>query len=142
VAHHRGNREIAEPRARRAWHALSSIYERQGFPLRVEVEQSRVRTIRTAQGHDVTAELLGLVDPELEDIAIEVAFSTNVFRIHTEIDWLRNSPLNEAAGGVHVGIGSGVTGAHIDLVDTTCTWTPADPPPRRPPGVVLGARAD
>lgn len=141
VAHHRANLEVAEPRARRAWRVLASIHERKGFPLRVEIEESRVRAIRTADGHDVTVELLDLVDPELDDIAIEVAFSTNAFRRPTEIDWLRNSPLHEAAGGIHVGMGSGVTGAHIDLVDTTCAWTPT-PVPDTSTTVVLGARAD
>lgn len=124
VAHHRASRHLAEPRAGRAWGEVVSIYEAKGFPLRVEVRHSRVREIRSADGRDVTADLLGLVDPELEDITIEVAFSTNVFRTRTDIDWLRNSPLNEAAGGIHVGIGAGVTGAHIDLVDTSCIWTP------------------
>lgn len=38
------------------------------------------------------------------------------------IDCRYNTPLNEAAGGMHVGIGSGVNGAHIDLVDTAARW--------------------
>ncbi|MFE1799158.1 hypothetical protein ACFW9L_23780 [Streptomyces sp. NPDC059517] len=46
---------------------------------------------------------------------IEFSFGTNT-EILGALDWSVNSQINEGAGGVHIGVGDGVSGAHIDFV--------------------------
>jgi hypothetical protein len=47
---------------------------------------------------------------------IEVAFSTNTGMKSETIDWNYNSVLNETSLGVHIALGDGATGAHIDFI--------------------------
>ncbi len=45
----------------------------------------------------------------------EFAFGLNQDILHT-INWSMNAQINEGASGIHIGIGDGVTGAHIDFI--------------------------
>lgn len=46
----------------------------------------------------------------------ELAFSTNSSMIPYNIDWTKNSQLNEGAIEIHIAIGEELTGAHIDFI--------------------------
>ena len=45
-----------------------------------------------------------------------MAFSTNAGIRPEFIDWTKNSQLNEGAIGIHVAVGEGLRGAHIDFI--------------------------
>ena len=47
---------------------------------------------------------------------MEMAFSTNHGVIPENLDWTKNAQINEGALGIHVGLGDGLTGAHIDFI--------------------------
>jgi hypothetical protein len=46
---------------------------------------------------------------------VEFSFGTNTGIVES-LDWSVNSQINEGASGIHMGLGDGVTGAHIDFV--------------------------
>lgn len=115
VAHHRHVGEEAKQRSWRAWEVLQDAREQGAFPLRVEIERSRVNHV-WAGGEDLAPLLGDLSNPNLDRVLCEMAFSTNTAMDPAIIDWTHNSQLNEGAAGVHVAIGEGVTGAHIDFI--------------------------
>lgn len=70
---------------------------------------------------DLTDQLLELTNPQYRLNIVEFAVGTNA-QVARDVDWAINSQLNEGALGVHVGIGDGVTAAHIDFVCPSCEY--------------------
>lgn len=70
-----------------------------------------------ANDEDISARLVPITNERYDLHVLEFAVGTNR-RISRSINWRFNSQLNEGSGGVHVGIGEGLTGAHIDFVCT------------------------
>lgn len=121
VAHHRHVQEQVRAQAREAWQTLARVRESGGFPIRMTIENSIVRQIRSSVG-DLLPELTTLTNPQLGGVLTEMSFSTNVALSADRIDWRHNSQLNEGAEGIHVALGDGVTGAHIDFIAPGVTW--------------------
>lgn len=115
VAHHRPAHHILQPLHGEAWARFCRLRQEGLFPLRVEIENSHVRRF-LAGGRDLTAELLRLTNPRWGLLLTELAFGTNVALSPHEVDWTKNSQLNEGVPGIHVGLGDGLTGVHIDLI--------------------------
>lgn len=86
------------------------------FPLTINLVRSRASSIVTRQGKDVAAEIRNLTNESYDLMLLEVAFSGNSGIRAADIDWRINSVMNEGAAGMHIGIGDGVTGAHIDFI--------------------------
>ncbi len=70
--------------------------------------------IRTAHGDDVMSKIKPLTDKVFHGFLVELAFAS--LTPSTKTDWSINSQINEAAGGVHIALGTGVSAAHIDFV--------------------------
>lgn len=100
---------------RQAWALLDRVRQDGGFPLRLTIENSRVVSV-LAGGKDIKSELAPLTNPSLGSVLTEMAFSTNAALDPDVIDWSHNSQMNEGALGIHVALGDGVTGAHIDFM--------------------------
>lgn len=100
-----------------AWEMMRDFITNGSFPLQVHIENSRI--IHAFVGNqDIASELLRLSNPKLENLLVEVAISSNPSLDVREFDWTINSVMNEGAKGMHVAVGDGVTGAHIDLLST------------------------
>lgn len=115
VAHHRQMRDGLEVMAQQSWNLLTRLRHEGKFPLKMTIEESHVVEVR-AGNTDVTRELLELTNRQRELVLSEMAISTNVGLQPHLIDWNINSQLNEGAEGIHVGLGDGLTGAHIDFI--------------------------
>jgi len=115
VAHHRQMRDDLLPLAMRAWELFQRLRDQNLFPLLVRIENSRVVHVFAGE-KDIAGELEDLTNRKRESVLTEMAFSTNEGMIPENIDWTKNAQLNEGALGIHVGIGDGLTGAHIDLI--------------------------
>ncbi|MFL6137594.1 MAG: hypothetical protein ACJ74O_07320 [Frankiaceae bacterium] len=122
VACHRYHWRKVRPMADEAWARLQSYRSSGEFPLRLQLVDSRVTRIRTAGGRDVLHDLLPLVDRDVDTATTELAFATNSLP-PDDIDWRWNTPMNEAACGMHLALGSGLNGAHIDFIEPTATVT-------------------
>ena len=70
-------------------------------------------------GTDVAAEVANLAGRRLGARLTEFSFGLNGSL--KDIDWTINSPLNEGALGVHVGLGDGYSGLHLDFVVESAT---------------------
>jgi hypothetical protein len=86
--------------------------------IRLEMKDN-VLTGATAGGRDFTRELLSATNPDHGLRAFEFGIGTNL-GLRPEIDWRVNSQLNEGAGVMHIGLGEGITGAHVDFVVAEC----------------------
>lgn len=117
VAQHRFFPELVAPKANQAWEILEGIRKAGEFPLKVELDQSVVREVVTQGGVDILPQLLPLVDVNYDNILVEMAFASAP-EDSFEIDWSVNSLVNEAASGVHIALGTGLRGAHIDFIST------------------------
>jgi hypothetical protein len=115
MAHHRQMHKSLQPLHSEAWELLENIRQQGLFPLKVKIVDSHVESI-LAGDIDLTEELERLTNKRRELVLTEMAFSTNPGIIQEEIDWTKNSQLNEGVLGIHVGIGEGLTGVHIDLI--------------------------
>lgn len=115
VAHHRQMHEDLHPLHSRAWELFSELHTNDLFPLKVTIKDSHVKQV-LAGDKDISNELEELTNKRRELVLTEMAFSTNPGIVPSNIDWTINSQLNEGAIGIHVGIGDGLTGAHIDLI--------------------------
>lgn len=115
VAHHKQMHPDLRPLPTRAWELFKEIREQGLFPLKMELENSRAVHIWAGE-RDLSGELEEFTNRRLELVVNEMAFSTNEGVIPEHIDWNKNSQLNEGAVGIHVGLGDGVTGAHIDFI--------------------------
>jgi hypothetical protein len=115
IARHRIMPDHLVPLHEQAWSLMHDLMTQGGFPLRVTIENSRI-TQALAGGRDIALELLRLSNPKLENMLIEVAVSNNPSLQKGELDWGVNTVMNEGVKGIHVAVGDGVTGAHIDLI--------------------------
>lgn len=115
VAHHRQMHPNLIPSKIRAWDMLNKLRQDGMLPLEITVENSYVTKISAGE-IDLRDELEKLTNPMRKLLLTEMAFSTNSGITSNKIDWSKNSQLNEGAIGIHVGIGDGLTGAHIDLI--------------------------
>lgn len=116
VAFHSENWRTSRAPAVAAWRFLKGVREAGGFPLTLSISQSMVLSIKTSMGLDITPVLMPLTDLELHEQLIEMSFASVPF--DEEVDWNINSQINEASGGVHVAIGTGVAAAHIDFISS------------------------
>ncbi|WZH51944.1 MAG: hypothetical protein PIR53_18245 [Nocardioides alkalitolerans] len=104
-----------------AWELLRSLARAGEFPLRLTVEHSVLRKVLTASGRDMAPELLVHTNAGLGGMLTELAFSSNAAMKPDEVDWSVNSQLNEGAIGVHIAVGEGLTGAHVDFIAIDAT---------------------
>jgi hypothetical protein len=114
VAHHLHSHFQSGPLAEKAWSLLDELRMNGRFPLVLEIENSRLRSILTRDEVDVLGCILPLTDEMMRGGLTEVAFGA--LAASGDTDWTINSQLNEPAGGMHVGIGAGESAAHIDFV--------------------------
>ncbi len=121
IAHHRWMPEHIVPFTDQAWRLLQDVRARGLFPLDVTIQDSQLTEIRAGR-EDLTSQLMMLTNKRRQLILTEMAFSTNEALDPAHIDWTINSQLNEGASGIHIGIGDGLTGAHIDLICPGVTW--------------------
>lgn len=91
------------------------------FPLRLHFTKGKLTSVMDSQDNEHIDYFLPVVDPETGNSPVEVAISTLSFLPGFYTDWSRNSQINEASGGVHIAIGTGVNGLHIDFVNTAAT---------------------
>ncbi|WDZ83609.1 hypothetical protein [Micromonospora cathayae] len=114
VAHHRLYADRIGQTAARAWNYLTDLRARNGgAPIVVEIRDSRPVSL-TCGPESVLDEVLTFVDPNKREFITEFGFAAIQWPV--DVDWSINSQFNEAVGGLHIGLGNGVTGAHIDLV--------------------------
>ncbi|MCR9221867.1 MAG: hypothetical protein NXI21_16705 [Alphaproteobacteria bacterium] len=119
IAHHLHAHFEAGPIAHKAWGLLQGEYAAGRFPLTLSVRDSAVVSIRNARGEDLLDRVLPLTDPVYRGRITEFAIGS--LDPAATVDWSVNSQLNEPAGGVHLGLGAGETGAHIDFVSPRAT---------------------
>jgi hypothetical protein len=73
----------------------------------------------SVDGTDIAAEVANLAGERLGPRLTEFSFGLNSSL--KDVDWTVNSPLNEGALGVHVGLGDGYSGLHLDFVIASAT---------------------
>lgn len=83
-------------------------------PIMLRLEDGRVTSVE-ADGDDFTDALRQVTNPDYDLHALELGLGTNM-NLLPQINWEYNSQMNEGAGAVHIGIGEGITGAHMDFV--------------------------
>lgn len=115
VAHHKQMHPKLRPLASRAWRLFEEVREQGLFPLKMEIRNSRTTHVWAGE-RDLSGEIEELTNKRLELVLNEMAFSTNAGIVPEHIDWAYNAQLNEGAIGIHVGLGDGVTGAHVDFI--------------------------
>lgn len=116
VAHHRIMPKQLTCLPIRAWKLLGGLIREERFPLRIKIENSQLKEVRSVDGADFTNEIRELSNPQLELMLVEMAISNNPGLEAHNLDWTVNSVLNEGARGIHFAVGDGVTGAHIDFI--------------------------
>ncbi len=116
VAHHRIMPRQLTCLPMRAWQLLGGLIKEGRFPLKIKIENSQLKEVRSVDGADLTNEIRELSNPQLELILVEMAISNNPGLDASKLDWGVNSVLNEGAQGIHFAVGDGVTGAHIDFI--------------------------
>jgi len=82
------------------------------LPLRLQITDNRVDPDCFEELQHAVAEC---TNPEYDWMATELAFGTNL-SIAPHIDWSFNSQFNEGIGGMHMALGDGLTGLHIDFI--------------------------
>lgn len=86
-----------------------------GTSARAELTAARGRLTQfTIDGNDHIQDLITLAGPNHGPRITE--FSIGLNRDRQPKRWEVNSPLNEGAEGIHVGLGDGYTGVHLDFV--------------------------
>ncbi|RIH83339.1 hypothetical protein [Calidithermus roseus] len=116
IAHHRIMPNQLTHLPTRAWQLPEGLIKEGRFPLKIKIENSQLKEVRSADGADFTDEIGELSNPQLELILVEMAVSNNPGLDVSNLDWSVNSVLNEGARGIHFAVGDGVTGAHIDFI--------------------------
>jgi hypothetical protein len=92
--------------------------------IEVIVENSRAVSI-SIDNVDITKKIREYSNPEYDLLLVEMAVSTNSSLQPNEIDWSVNSFMNEGVEGIHIAVGDGMTGAHIDFI---CPGVSTNPP--------------
>lgn len=114
IAHHLHTHfQSAEP-ADRAWEILDNTRRHGGFPVRLDISDSKVTNIVTRQGDSLLEIIRPLTDEMHRGNLTEIGFGS--LQPSETTDWGINSQLNEPAGGVHLALGAGESAAHIDFV--------------------------
>ena len=116
IAHHLHSHFESGPIAEKAWQTMEDVRSRGGFPLVLEIKDSKPTSITTRYGENILSLITPFTDEMLRGQLTEVAFAS--LSASTDTDWTINSQLNEPAGGVHVALGAGETAAHIDFVSS------------------------
>ncbi|GIW33347.1 hypothetical protein [Meiothermus sp.] len=116
VAHHRIMPAQLTSLPIRAWQLLGGLVKQRRVPLRVTIENSQLKEVRSVDGADFADEIRELSNPRLELMLVEMAISHNPGLEASNLNWSVNSVLNEGARGIHFAVGDGVTGAHIDFI--------------------------
>jgi hypothetical protein len=122
TARHAGMPKDIIPLHSEACELIRTVAE-SGEDVRLDIEASRV-THCWVGNEDIYETLRRLTNPEYDMHILEFAVGTNHFP-SSKIDWSINSQMNEGAGGIHVGIGEGLTGAHIDFISLESEWVDA-----------------
>ena len=91
------------------------IRERGGPAGRLRAADNRIVAFEIG-GDDITDRLARLTGEMYERAFLEFSIGTN--SVSAPVDWSVNSILNEGLAGIHVAIGDGIGGAHIDFVST------------------------
>ena len=115
IAHHRHMPEQFVPFHAQAWNLFQRLRKEGKFPVRLEVQDSRVTRI-VAKDEDITAQVRQFSGESLELILVEMALANNPSLTPEEILWEHNTVMNEGLRGIHVAVGDGVIGAHIDFI--------------------------
>ena len=116
IAVHQQNYAVSKPLAERAWQTFAEIRSKDGFPLTLEIEHSKIMGIITQNGNDILNDIKPLTDKTFYGCLTEVGFASQI--PDTNIDWTINSQLNEGSGGVHIALGTGVDASHIDFISS------------------------
>lgn len=116
IAHHQHSHLTTGPMADAAWNIFKLERQKENFPLKVEVVNSEIIAVRNRNEVDLLDRILPFTDEIMRSQLTEVAFGSLEQSPNT--DWTINSQLNEPAGGVHLALGSGETGAHIDFISS------------------------
>lgn len=112
IAH---RRELeAEGIWRKAWDFMVSLHRQGGFPLTLEIADSRVISA-VAGNRDITSELRYFTRDENLQVE-ELSVGTNYGIDPGNVDWTMNSQIHEGMSGIHAGIGDGTKGLHIDFI--------------------------
>lgn len=116
VAYHRHFRSQVEATARLTWDGLNEIRRRHaGAPIVLRVDDSRLVSL-TCGDEDILDWAQSVIDPNNRTYVSEFGMAATSDWPVADVSWDINSQINEAIGGLHLGLGRGVTGAHIDLV--------------------------
>jgi len=82
------------------------------LPFTIEIRDSHVAA--GSFGH-LDEAMRELTNPMYDGLLTELAFGTNT-ALNPHVDWSHNSQFNESVGGLHIALGDGLTGSHIDFV--------------------------
>lgn len=116
IAHHLHTHFKTGPIADSAWDVFKLERQKGNFPLKVEVVNSEIIAIKNRNKVNLIDKILPLTDEIMRSQLTEVGFGS--LKQSQDTDWTINSQLNEPAGGVHLALGSGETGAHIDFISS------------------------
>lgn len=100
---------------------LVAAWTSRGEPMLVEVEDNQVVAFRVGAA-DLLDELRDLSNEAYDLAVLEFSIGLNPLML-TNADWTINSFMNEGACGVHIAVGDGMTGIHLDLVATQGSWS-------------------
>ncbi|WP_328493840.1 hypothetical protein OHS59_14675 [Streptomyces sp. NBC_00414] len=103
--------DLDAPALKEAREIAARVAEAGGMLVRVE----NCHVVSAVCGGEEWASELALCAGESGSRLVEFSFGTNT-GILDDLDWSVNSQINEGAAGVHMGVGDGVSGAHIDFV--------------------------
>jgi hypothetical protein len=116
VSYHRYAAPHVAAVAHDTWAFLESVRkDNPGEPFVIQVEDSQAVSV-TCGGRDVYPEIVAFANKAEHPYVGEFAFASDRKWDIDTVDWSVNSQLNEAVGGLHIGLGNGVNGAHIDFV--------------------------
>lgn len=116
ISYHRYAPDYVEDIVDDAWKYLMNVKIRNGdAPIIVTIDGSKM--VDATCGDDrIYNDLMRFANKSSHPYVGEFAFSTLSLEDSSQINWSINSQFNEAVGGMHIGIGNGVDGAHIDFV--------------------------
>lgn len=110
VSHHR---ELPRELGGRVPQADGLLRElRELLPFTIEVRDSHVVPGSFGRLDEAVREL---TNPMYDGLLTELAFGTNT-ALNADVDWAHNSQFNEGVGGLHIALGDGLTGSHLDFV--------------------------
>lgn len=92
---------------------IALLHEVSGQPGELVAVGNRIESLVFGD-RDVTKEVVAASGDAYDRNFLEFSLGTNKPAI--ELDWSQNSPMNEGVDGVHVAVGDGVLGAHVDIV--------------------------